>query len=86
VDINLSYLHLEGGHLKLSYSNLPLVDIYLRGKYLFVLLNFSDISEYVIYIVIKSLGYCRRVTKRKGFSTNPIVMRKRLDFAQEAIN
>jgi hypothetical protein len=35
---------------------------------------------------MKSLGYCRRVAKRKGFSTDPIVMRKRLDFAQDAIN
>jgi hypothetical protein len=45
VDINLSYLHLEGGHLKLSYSNLPLVNIYLRGKYLFVLLNSAILAN-----------------------------------------
>jgi hypothetical protein len=35
---------------------------------------------------MKSLGYCRRVAKRKGFSTDPVVMQKRLDFARQAIN
>jgi transposase len=48
--------------------------------------EFSDIGECAIYTAMKSLGYCRRVAKRKGFSTDPIVMRKRLDFAQDAIN
>ena len=35
---------------------------------------------------MKSLGYSRRVAKRKGFSTDPIVMQKRLEFARQAIN
>jgi transposase len=35
---------------------------------------------------MKSLGYCRRVAKRKGFSTDPLVMQKRLEFARQAIN
>ena len=35
---------------------------------------------------MKSLGYCRRVAKRKGFSDDPEVMRQRLEFARQAIN
>jgi hypothetical protein len=35
---------------------------------------------------MRALGYCRRVAKRKGFSTDPIAMQRRLDFAQQAIN
>jgi hypothetical protein len=48
--------------------------------------EFSDVGEESITTAMRSLGYCRRVAKRKGFSTDPIVMRKRLEFAQEAIN
>jgi transposase len=48
--------------------------------------EFSDLGEHAIYTAMKSLGYCRRVAKRKGFSTDPIVMQKRLEFAQQAIN
>jgi hypothetical protein len=40
--------------------------------------EFSGIGEHAIYTAMKSLGYCRRVAKRKGFSTDPIVMQKRL--------
>ena len=39
IDVNQRCLHLERRHLRLSYSNPPLVDIYLGGKSLFVLLN-----------------------------------------------
>jgi hypothetical protein len=46
----------------------------------------SDLGEHAIYTAMKSLGYCRRVAERKGFSTDPIVMQKRLDFARQAIN
>jgi hypothetical protein len=45
VDINLSCLHLKGQHLKLSYSNLPLADISLRSKYLFMLLNLATLAK-----------------------------------------
>ncbi|KIM99105.1 hypothetical protein OIDMADRAFT_56273 [Oidiodendron maius Zn] len=48
--------------------------------------EFSDIGEQAIYTAMKSLGYCRRVAKRKGFSDDPEVMRQRLEFARQAIN
>jgi hypothetical protein len=48
--------------------------------------EFKGFSEQVIQTAILSLGYCRCVTKRKGFSSDPIVIQKRLCFAQEAIN
>ena len=48
--------------------------------------QFSDVGEYAIYTAMRSLGYCRRVARRKGFSTDPEVIRKRLEFAQQAIN
>jgi hypothetical protein len=34
---------------------------------------------------MEDLGYVRRIAPRKGFSTEPKVMAKRLAFAQEAI-
>ena len=48
--------------------------------------EFSDIGEHAIYTAMKSLGYCRRVAKRKGFSDDPEVMHQRLEFARQAIN
>jgi hypothetical protein len=33
----------------------------------------------------KLVGYGRRVAKKKGFSTDPEVMKERLDFAMEGI-
>jgi hypothetical protein len=48
--------------------------------------EFSDIGEHAIHTAMKSLGYGRRVAKRKGFSTDPVVMQKRLEFARQAIN
>ena len=48
--------------------------------------EFSDFGEQAISTAMKALGYRRRVAKRKGFSTDPDVMRERLEFAQEAIN
>jgi hypothetical protein len=48
--------------------------------------EFNNIGEHAIYTAMTSLGYCRRVAKRKGFSTEPTVIQKRLDFAREAIN
>ena len=35
---------------------------------------------------MRALGYQRRVAKRKGFSTDPEVMRERLDFTRQAIH
>ena len=48
--------------------------------------QFSDIGEYAIYSAMRALGYQRRVAKRKGFSTDPEVMRERLDFVRQAIH
>jgi hypothetical protein len=48
--------------------------------------EFSDIGEDAIGTPMRALGYYRRVAKRKGFSTDPIVMQKRLDFARQGIN
>lgn len=48
--------------------------------------EFSDVGELAIYTAMQSLGYQRRIAKRKGFSTDLRVMQERLDFAQQAIN
>jgi transposase len=48
--------------------------------------EFNNIGEHAIHTAMTSLGYCRRVAKRKGFSTESRVMQQRLDFAREAIN
>ena len=47
--------------------------------------EFSDVGEHAIYTAMRALGYQRRVAKRKGFSTDPEVMRERLDFARQAV-
>ena len=43
-------------------------------------------GEEAIRTAFKSLGCGRRVSKRKGFSTDPEVMKERLDFALSAIH
>jgi hypothetical protein len=48
--------------------------------------EFSDIREHAIYSAMRALGYQRRVAKRKGFSTDPEVIRERLDFTRQAIH
>jgi hypothetical protein len=47
--------------------------------------QFSDVGEDAIYTAMRALGYQRRVAQRKGFSTDPEVMRERLDFARQAV-
>jgi hypothetical protein len=42
-------------------------------------------NEEAIRTAMQELGYTRRITPRKGFSTEPRVIAKRLAFAQEAI-
>jgi hypothetical protein len=46
--------------------------------------QFSNIGEVAITTAIQQLGYKRRKAIRKGFSDNPIVMRKRVTFAEQA--
>ncbi|KIN09120.1 hypothetical protein OIDMADRAFT_48949 [Oidiodendron maius Zn] len=48
--------------------------------------EFSDIGKQAIHTAMQSLGYCRRVARRKGFSDDPEVMHQRLEFARQAIN
>ena len=63
-----------------SRRHIPWKQIPLRAP------EFSDVSQYAIYTAMKTLGYQRRVAKRKGFSADPHVMYERLEFAQQAIN
>jgi hypothetical protein len=49
VDINARCLHLGGRHLRPGYLNPPLGDIYLGGKYYFVLLNLVILAS-MLYI------------------------------------
>jgi hypothetical protein len=63
-----------------SWRHVPWKQIPLRAP------EFSDFGEQAISIAMKALGYRRQVAKRKGFLTDLDVMRKRLEFVQEAIN
>jgi hypothetical protein len=45
----------------------------------------EGVREYAIYIAFDLLGYCRRISKRKGFSEDPIVMQERVAFAREGL-
>lgn len=46
-------------------------------------LNLQEYQFEAIHTAFRSLGYSRRVAKRKGFSDDPAVIRKRLAFAEE---
>ncbi len=47
--------------------------------------EFQDYGEQAISTAFTLQGYCRRVSKRKGFSSDPEVCAERLDFAKDGI-
>jgi hypothetical protein len=49
-------------------------------------MNLNGIGEEAITTAFKLLGYARRKSVKKGFSDDPIVCQKRVDFAEEAIH
>ena len=49
-------------------------------------MNLNRVGEEAITVAFKLLGYARRKSVKKGFSDDPVVYRKRLDFAEEAIH
>ena len=44
-----------------------------------------DAKEDAIYTAFKGLGYCRRTSKKKGFSDDPVVCAERKAFAEDGI-
>ena len=44
-----------------------------------------DAKEDAIYTAFRELGYCRRTSKKKGFSDDPVVWVERKAFAEDAI-
>jgi hypothetical protein len=58
-----------------------------RVPYQYIPRYFPEIGagEQAFRTAIDALGYTRRASKKKGFSTDPAVMARRLAFAQEAI-
>jgi len=44
-----------------------------------------DAKEDAIYTAFKELGYCRRTSKKKGFSDDPAVWAERKAFAEDGI-
>jgi hypothetical protein len=46
--------------------------------------DFSQYKEHAITTAMQKLGYVRRITIKKGFSDDPVVMRQRVAFAQQA--
>ena len=58
-----------------------------RVPYQYIPRYFPEIGagEQAFRTAINALGYTRRASKKKGFSTDPAVMARRLAFAQEAI-
>jgi len=47
--------------------------------------KFLRVGERAIKTAFNLLGYCRRVSKKKGFSNDPNVCQERLTFAYEGI-
>jgi hypothetical protein len=41
--------------------------------------------EKAIYTAINEIRYCRRVTRKKGFSNDPRVIKERLERAKEGL-
>jgi hypothetical protein len=58
-----------------------------RVSYQYIPLHFPEIraGEQAFRTAIQAIGYTRRASKKKGFSTDPRVMANRLAFAREAI-
>jgi DDE superfamily endonuclease len=48
-------------------------------------MNLNRVGEQAITTAFKLLGYARRKSVKKGFSDDPVVCRKRLEFAEEAV-
>ena len=46
--------------------------------------QFSNVGEVAITTAMKQLGYKRRIAVKKGFSDDPVVMRQRVAFAEQA--
>jgi hypothetical protein len=40
-------------------------------------------KETALRIAVRNIGYCRRVSRKKGFSDDPEVMKERFDFIAE---
>jgi hypothetical protein len=49
-------------------------------------MNLNRVGEEAITTAFKLLGYARRKSVKKGFSDDPIVCQKRLEFTEEAIH
>ena len=49
-------------------------------------MNLHGVGEEAITTAFKLLGYARRKSVKKGFSDDPVVCRKRREFAEEAIH
>ena len=47
--------------------------------------EFPRVGEQAIKTAFDLLGYCRRVSKKKGFSEEPDVLEERVAFAQDGI-
>ena len=69
-----NWLLFSPSHRRLPYRAIP-----------FRLPELQDVGERAIRTAFDSLGYCRRSSKKKGFSTNPEVCQERTTFAEAAV-
>jgi hypothetical protein len=47
--------------------------------------EFSSVKEQAIRTAFDLLGYCRRASKKKGFSENTVVIQEQVVFAKEGL-
>lgn len=73
-----TWLLASPSHCRIRYAHIP-----KRAPEL----DFLDgVKEEAIHTVFDTLGYCRRISKRKGFSDDPLVMQERVVFAREGLS
>lgn len=70
-----NWLHESPSHHHIAPRNIP-----------HYLPELGEVGEKAMHSAIDLLGYCRRSSKKKGYSDDPVVCRQRLEFAREALN
>src|SRR5271165_2194899 len=70
------WLHASPSHTRIPWRQVP-----LRAPEL----HLQDVGQKALHTAFDLLGYCRRTSKKKGYSEDPEVMAERLAFAQDGI-
>lgn len=70
------WLHASPSHTRMPWRTIP----YRAPE-----LNLEDVGEKAMMTAFRLLGYCRRTSKKKGYSDDPIHKLQRVEFAETAM-